>query len=322
MANRGDLEQQLRASVARRGYSRRTADTYASWYRRYVYFHGKLHPKDLGREEIEAFLNHLAVNRGVSAGTQNQAFSALRFLYVDVLGLEFEGIAAKRAKQRRRLPVVLSAAEVARYLGQVPVGRPRTLVSLLYGCGLRISEALGLRIKDIDFDNRLVWVRGGKGGKDRALAMPSRLVAGLGREVARARVMFEEDEAAGGARVWVDASLDRRSGGGFSRSWAWFWVFAADKRSIDPDDGVEKRHHVLEVTVSRWLSKAAKTAGIDKRVTAHTFRHSYATHLLQKGVDLRTIQEALGHSSIKTTEVYTHVVHAMAGKAGSPLDDL
>jgi len=227
-----------------------------------------------------------------------------------------------RAKEKKRLPVVLSVDEVRRLLAQVPEGTPRTLVGLLYGCGLRVNEALRLRIKDADFENRLVWVREGKGGKDRSLSMPGRLAAALERQVAGARLLFDQDVESGGARVWVEPSLDRKHGHGLSKSWPWFWVFPAAARSVDPRDGLQKRHHLLEAAVSRWISGAVQRAGIEKKVSAHTLRHSYATHLLMKGIDLRTVQEALGHSSVKTTEVYTHVIHALSGRAGSPLDDL
>jgi len=182
---------------------------------------------------------------------------------------------------------------------------------------------LRLRVKDLDFGNGIVWVRERKGKKDRCLALPGRLWGALERQVARARLMFEEDEAAGGARVFVEEALDRTYGGGLSTSWEWYWVFPAARRAEDPrSPGVLKRHHVLEGAVSQWLAKAVRGAGIANKVTAHTLRHSYATHLLERGVDLRTIREALGHGSVKTTEVYTQVLHAMRGKAGSPLDDL
>ncbi len=239
-----------------------------------------------------------------------------------VLDLPFEGMDAKRAKRRKRLPVVLGREEVRKVLAETRPGTPRVLLGLLYGCGLRVSEGLRLRVKDVDFSNGLIWVRGGKGGKDRSLAMPESLRKGLERQVSGARLLFEEDEGDGGAKVYVDPALDRKSGGGLGKSWAWYWVFPAAGRSVDPRDETRKRHHILEGAVSKWLAGGVKRAGIDKRVTAHALRHSYATHLLQAGTDLRTIQEALGHTNLKTTEIYTHVVHAIAKRAGSPLDDL
>ncbi|GAA5484665.1 tyrosine recombinase XerD [Haloferula sargassicola] len=244
------------------------------------------------------------------------------FLFREVLKQPFEGVEAVRARRPHRLPVVLDREEVRHLLAVVPEGTPRCLVGLLYGCGLRVSEGLRLRVKDVDFGNGLVWVRQAKGKKDRCIAMPKRLADGLRRQVARARLMYEEDRSSGGSRVHVDESLDRRYGGKLSRSWEWYWVFPTAQRAEDPRDGDLKRHHLLEGAVSQWLSKAVKRAGIAKKVSAHTLRHSFATHLLQKGTNLRAIQEALGHSSVKTTEIYTHVVHAMEGRAASPLDDL
>lgn len=308
--------------MMRRGMARRTINSYVQWYRQYVRFHDMKHPADLGQKGVESFLENLAVKRGVAAATQNQAFSALLFLYRDVLEFELKGLDVRRAKKGHKLPVVLSKQEVIRLFEQLPEGREGCFVRLLYGCGLRVSEALRLRVKDVDFDNSLVWVRSGKGGKDRSVSLPKSLEVRLLAQVKTARLLYEQDELGGGSRVKVEASYDKKLGGQPSRSWEWFWVFPADQRSVDPQDGEVKRHHLLEGSPSRWISNAAKKADIPKKITAHVFRHSYATHLLQKGVDLRTIQEALGHTSVKTTEIYTHVVHAMAGRAGSPLDDL
>lgn len=312
----------MRTVLRRKGMAIRTEEAYIGWYHRYVKFHQLQHPKEVGQAGVEAFLNHLAINKRVAANTQNQAFSALLFLYRDVLKIPLEGVTSQRAKLKKRLPVVLSKEETRRVIECSKQGTPRILLSLLYGCGLRVSEGLRLRTKDVDFPNGLIWVRDGKGGKDRCLTMPQKLLPVLEAQVASARLLFEEDERHGGAQVFVDPSLNRKSGGGFSKSWPWFWVFPAALRSKDPRDGVLKRHHILEGAVSKWLKNATTEAGIEKRVTAHVLRHSYATHLLQSGVDLRSIQDALGHSSVKTTEIYTHVVQAMAGKAGSPLDDL
>ena len=299
-----------------------TEKCYVGWYKRFVRFHRMKHPEAMKKDAVEAFLDDLAMRGKVGAATQSQALNALVFLFCEVLGREREEFSFKRAKKGRRLPVVLSREEARALLGEAGAGTPRTFVSLLYGCGLRVSEGLRLRVKDVDFGNGLVWVREGKGGKDRALAMPGRLRGALEHQVAGARLLWEGDRDRGGARVGVPEGLERKSGGTLSGKWEWFWVFPAAKKSVDPRDGKEKRHHLLEGSVSRWIKGAAGRAGIAKRVTAHTLRHSYATHLLQGGVDLRTIQEALGHSSVKTTEVYTHVLHAMTGRAGSPLDDL
>jgi len=292
------IEEKLRGEIRRRGMAFRTELAYVSWYKRFVRFHDMKHPEEMGRAEIERFLHDLAMNQGVRASTQAQALNALVFLFVRVLGREREELSFAQAKRGKRLPIVLSVNEVKRVLAEIPEGSPLLLVSLLYGCGMRVNEGLRLRIKDVDFENEVVWVRSGKGDKDRALAMPKSLL------------------------VYVEEGLNRKFGGQAESDWLWYWVFPMEKRAIDPRDGRRKRHHLLDATVSRWLKGAVGRAEIEKRVTAHTLRHSYATHLLQKGTDLRTIQEALGHSSVKTTEIYTHVIHAMAGKAKSPLDDL
>ena len=245
------------------------------------------------------------------------------FLFCRVLGREREEYEFKRGKRGKRLPMVLSTGEVRSLLLASDEGMPRVLLGLLYGCGLRVSEGLRLRVKDVDFKNNCIWVRSGKGDKDRCLALPKSLVDGLGRQVERARLFYAEDEVNGGAKVYIDRSFDVKTRGNLASKWEWYWVFASAKRAMDPrDPGVMKRHHIIEGAVSRWIKQAVARAGIEKRVTAHTLRHSYATHLLQAGMDLRSIQEALGHSSVQTTEIYTHVVKAMAGKLQSPLDDL
>lgn len=322
MAESGALENEMRACIRRRGMAYTTEKNYVHWYKRFVKFHEMKHPSSVGQAGVEAFLNHLAVNRRVAASTQNQAFNALLFLFREVLKLEWDEVNAKRAKVTRRLPVVLSREEVKRLLGETREGLPRLLLALLYGCGLRVSEGLRLRVKDLDFSNGLVVVRSGKGNKDRCLAMPKGLASGLERQVQASRLVYEADNEMGGAKVSVEGSLDRKTGGTISSSWEWFWVFPAATRSNDPRDGELKRYHIMEGAVSKWLKDAVKRAKIDKRVTAHALRHSYATHLLQAGTDLRTIQEALGHASVRTTEIYTHVIHAMTGRAASPLDDL
>lgn len=315
------LEDQLRAVIRRKGMALSTEKTYVSWYRHFVKFHNLRHPKTMGDAEVNAFLTHLAVNRRVAAATQNQALNALVFFFREVMKREDLVLDAQRAKTGKRLPTVLSVGEVKRVLEQME-GTPRVVTGLLYGCGMRVNEVLRLRVKDADFENGVVWVRQGKGGKDRCLSMPAKLTAALERQVARAQTMYDEDEANGGANVYTPNALEVKDTS-IANRWEWFWVFPAASWANDPREvDVRRRHHIVDAGVSRWIKKACVAAGIEKKVSAHTFRHSYATHLLQKGIDLRTIQEALGHSSIKTTEVYTHVVHAMAGRAGSPLDDL
>lgn len=322
LPERGELERKLRAEIRRRGLKLRTEATYVGWYKRFVKFHGFRHPMEMGVADVERFLTYLAMEREVAASTQLQALNALIFLFREVLGNKIEGINAVRARRPKKLPVVLSKCEMKDLLGEVQEGLARCFIGLLYGCGLRVSEGLRLRVKDLDFKNGVIWVRDGKGGKDRCISLPERLKGALGRQVEKARIQYDEDVSEGGSRVYVEMALDRKYGGSASRSWEWYWVFPTAKRAVDPRDGDLKRHHILEGAVSQWLSGAVRRAKIPKKVTAHTLRHSYATHLLEGGTDLRTIQEALGHASVKTTEIYTHVVHAMAGKARSPLDDL
>jgi len=317
------LEDKMRALMRRRGMAIRTESSYVSWYRRFVKFHEMSHPLEVGRQGVKKFLDYLAVEQNVAPGTQNQAFNALVFLYREVLDAEFDGMDAKRAKMKKKLPVVLSRDEIRRLFEVVRPGIPSLVLQLLYGCGLRVSEGLRLRVKDVDFENSCVWVRDGKGGKDRCLALPENLRDMLKRQVRQSRIMFEEDvEVYGESRVYVDEAMDRKGQGKYSRSWEWFWVFPTALRGVDPRDGEEKRHHILEGAVSKWLKAAVEKAGIERRVTAHVLRHSFATHLLQSGVDLRSIQELLGHENVTTTEVYTHVVRAMAGRVKRPLDDL
>lgn len=317
------LEDKMRALMRRRGMAIRAESSYVSWYRRFVKFHEMSHPLEVGRQGVKEFLDYLAVEQNVAPGTQNQAFNALVFLYREVLDAEFDGMDAKRAKMKKKLPVVLSRDEIRRLFEVVRPGIPSLVLQLLYGCGLRVSEGLRLRVKDVDFENSCVWVRDCKGGKDRCLALPENLRDMLKRQVRQSRIMFEEDvEVYGESRVYVDEAMDRKGQGKYSRSWEWFWVFPTALRGVDPRDGEEKRHHILEGAVSKWLKAAVEKAGIERRVTAHVLRHSFATHLLQSGVDLRSIQELLGHENVTTTEVYMHVVRAMAGRVKSPLDDL
>ena len=320
---KGKLENEIRTAIRRRGMSYRTEETYVSWYKRFVRYHHIKHPKDLGNEEVEMFLNHLAAECNVAAGTQNQAFNALIFVYREVLKIELSGINARRAKVKKTLPVVLSRDEVRRLLDKTKSGTPLLMLSLLYGCGLRVSEGLRLRIKDVDFENNCIWIRDGKGGKDRCLTMPEEILDDLTRQVKKATLQWEEDiEEYRGSLVYVNESLDKKSGGKYSRSLEWFWVFPSAKRGTDPRDGEVKRHHLLSAAVSKWLKAAVAKADIPKKVSAHVLRHSFATHLLQGGVNLRSIQELLGHESVRTTEIYTHVIKAIEGKISSPLDDL
>lgn len=317
----GELERALRTAIRRLAYSQKTEECYVGWYRRFVRFHRLRHPREMGAAEVEGFLNHLAMNLGVAPSTQKQALNALAFLFNRVLELPFERVDPLRPKQRRPLPTVISREQVASVLGQVPMGRPRCFLSLLYGCGLRMTECLQLRIKDLDFADNLLWVRHGKGSKDRVLPLPEVLGGALAKQVERARQLHEADRRANLAGVALPDAFARKSPLA-GTSWEWFWVFPMDHPSPDSRSGILRRHHLIDVTVSRWLARARAKAGISCRVTAHTLRHCFATHLLQDGVDLRSIQELLGHSSVKTTEVYTHVLHALQGRVRSPLDGL
>ena len=314
------LEDQLRGALRLKQYSRRTEETYAGWYRRYVIWHGMRHPQEMGVPEVEAFLTHLAVNRGVGAGSQNQALNALIFLYREVLKVELEGIDAKRAKRSRRLPLVLTTGEVGELLKAVK-GEAGLLCKLLYGCGLRVSEALALRIKDVDLAGGKVEVRGGKGGKDRVLPLPKSLRQPLGEQRARVEQMHRADRKAGLPGVALPQALGTKHPAA-AESWPWFWMFPGANPAEDPRSGLQRRHHLHEIGVSRELARAARLAGLEKRVTAHCLRHSYATHLLLRGVDIRSIQELLGHADVRTTEIYTQLARAMRGEITSPLDDL
>lgn len=300
-------------------YSLRTERAYLGWIRRYIEANGRRHPKTLGGPEVEGFLTRLAVEGQVAPSTQNQALSALLFLYRDVLGLDLPWMEnVVRAKRARRLPVVLSRAEIQRLLAQME-GRPWLLASLLYGAGLRLLEVLRLRVKDIDFDRGEIVVRDGKGAKDRRTMLPQALVPQLRLEVERTRVLHATDLDAGFGSVWLPHALERKYRNAH-KEFGWQYVFPARQRSIDPRDDAERRHHVDDAVLSRSLKRAARGAGIDKPVTAHTLRHSFATHLLEGGYDIRTIQELLGHKDVATTQIYTHVLNRGGHAVLSPLD--
>lgn len=314
------LEEQLRDAIRAKHYSRHTGDAYAMWYRQFVLFHGKRHPAEMGAEEITAFLQHLCVTRNVAAATHNQALNALVFFYRVVLGVELAGIEKSRSHREKRLPVVLTVAECKGLLGAM-AGTEGLMARLLYGCGLRVAECLHLRVKDVDVGGGVLTVRGGKGDKDRIIELPERLAAALGDQIMYAKTLWEADRREGRAGIMLPYAFAQKSPKS-AVSWEWYWIFPAAEESVDPDTGAVRRHHVHEARISRALTVASGLAGITKRVTAHVLRHSYATHLLMRGVDIRSIQERLGHSSVATTEVYTHVVKAMQGAVRSPLDDL
>jgi integron integrase len=318
VAPKPKLLDRLRAACRVRHYSLRTEDAYAAWVVRFVRFHGLRHPLEMGAAEINAFLTHLAVEGHVSASTQNQAFSALLFLYQQVLEVDPGRIAGVvRARRPERLPVILSRDEVRAVLGRLD-GVPRLVCCLLYGAGLRILDALRLRIQDIDFARAELLIRHGKGGKDRRTVLPAAARAELLAQVDRARRLFEKDRA---DRVGVSLpdALDVKYREA-PYEWAWYHVFPARQRGIDPRDGLRKRHHLHETVIQRAVAEAARQAGLAKHVTPHVFRHALATHLLEDGYDIRTVQELLGHASVETTMIYTHVLNRGGRGVRSPLD--
>lgn len=313
------LFEEVRRVLRLKHYSLRTEEVYLGWIRRFVLAHGRRHPRDLGAAEVEKFLSGLAVQGKVSASTQNQALSALLFLYRQVLGIELpwmDGVV--RAKRPQRVPTVLSREEVTRVLACME-GRPWLLASLLYGTGMRLMEALRLRVKDVDFDRREITVRDGKGGKDRHTMLPRALVEPLRREVERAATLHSGDLAAGFGAVWLPHALARKYPNA-PRELGWQYVFPAPRRSRDPRDGIERRHHFDDALLSRALKRACRDAAVAKPVSAHTLRHSFATHLLEAGQDIRTVQELLGHKDVATTQIYTHVLNRGGLAVISPLD--
>jgi integron integrase len=291
-----------------RRYSRRTEQAYVDWVRRFILFHKKRHPRELGEEQIMEFLSDLAVKRKVSPSTQNQAFCALLFLYQQFLERKLGRLdRAVRASRPARLPAVLSRDEVRAVLAHI---RPpyRLMVELIYGSGLRLLECLRLRIKDVDFDYGRIVVRDGKGMKDRVTMLPGRLRRPLKEHLAHAKAVHERDLQLGFGSVYLADALNRKCPNAH-RSWMWQYVFPAGKRSVDPVSGRVQRHHVLEKNLQNAVTNAVRAAGITKPASCHTFRHSFATHLLEDGYDIRTVQELLGHKDVSTTMVYTHVLN-------------
>lgn len=314
------LEQVARACRARQ-YSARTAEAYAGWVRRYVLYHGRRHPAELGGDHVAAFLSHLANDGGVATATQSQAASALLFLYREVLGLEVDvppGIA--RPHRTRRVPVVLTRGEVAAVLAELS-GTKRLVAALMYGSGLRLMEALQLRIKDVDLTRREITVRHGKGGSDRITMLPAALVPELKRQMAKVRQQHEKDTARGAGAVVLPTALARKMPGA-ARQYGWQWLFPAGREHTDPTTGERRRHHLHESAVQRAVTDAVRSSRIGKRATCHTFRHSFATHLLDSGYDIRTVQELLGHRNVKTTMIYTHVLNRGGRGVTSPFDVL
>lgn len=313
--------EQVVAKLRVKHYSLRTEKSYVDWIKRYILHHGKRHPKDMGAAEVEGFLTHLAVARNVSASTQNQAKSALLFLYKEVLEMELPWLDnVTQAKAPKRLPVVLTQAEVQAVLSRLD-GTMWLIASLLYGSGLRIMEALRLRVKDVDFARREILVREGKGFKDRVTMLPVSLVEPLKSHLLKVQALHKEDLGAGFGEVFMPMALDKKYPNA-GKSWSWQYVFPSVKLSVDPRSQKVRRHHADEKTVQRAVKKAVNLAGLIKLATPHTFRHSFATHLLEGGYDIRTVQELLGHSDVSTTMIYTHVLNKGGRGVGSPLDVL
>ncbi|WP_095508715.1 integron integrase [Rubrivirga marina] len=322
----GRLLDAVRSACRVRHYSVRTEAAYASWAKRFCLFHRDAdgrprHPSDMGEPEVAAYLGHLAEHRNVAASTQNQALAALLFLYGAVLGRPLEEVGPfPRAKRPRRLPVVLTRSEVAAVLGRMD-GTPRLVGALLYGSGLRLLEALRLRVKDVGLAEGQIVVREGKGDKDRVTVLPEAVVRPLAAQLDYVRALHEKDLAGGHGSVYLPSALAHKYPSAATET-AWQYVFPAGRLSADPRSGAVRRHHLTESPVQKAVRRAAKAAGVEKPVSPHAFRHSFATHMLERGADIRTVQELLGHKDVRTTEVYTHVLNRGVRGVVSPLDTL
>ena len=311
----------VRERLRLKHYSIRTEVQYVQWVRRFVLFHGKRHPREMGAAEVTAFLTDLAVRGNVAASTQNQALSALLFLYREVLAVDLPWLdEVVRAKRPARLPVVLTHAEVGAVLSRMS-GVYGLMAQLLYGTGMRLMECVRLRVKDVDFERAEILVRDGKGGKDRVTMLPQKLLPALQAHWAARRVLYEDDLGKGLAGVYLPYALAVKYPDAAS-AWGWQYVFAAAGYSIDPRSGAERRHHLDEKQLQWAMKRAVEGAGIAKPATPHTLRHSFATHLLQAGYDIRTVQELLGHADVATTMIYTHVLNRGGRGVESPLDRL
>jgi integron integrase len=315
------LLDQVRQALRVKHYSRRTENSYVNWIKRFILFHHKQHPQHMNSPDIEQFLTDLAVEKNVSPSTQNQALAALVFLYQEVLHQPLERrIDAVRAKKAQRLPVVMSKAEVTRLITNLP-DRYQLMAKLLYGSGLRLMECIRLRVKDVDFDQHQIIVRDGKGGKDRDTLLPDSLYAPLRRQLRYAKALHDNDLERGYGQVYLPYALERKYPNA-AREWGWQYVFPSHKLSKDPRSSRIGRHHVDESGLQKVVKSTAKAVGITKPVSCRTFRHSFATHLLEDGYDIRTIQELLGHKSVTTTMIYTHVIKRGGLAVKSPLERL
>ncbi len=316
-----NLLDQVRRLIRVKHYSIRTEEAYVNWIKRFILFHGKRHPVEMGGAEVSRFLSHLAVEEKVSASTQNQALSAILFLYRDLLKRDFGWLDdVERAKKPTRLPVVLSKEEAKAILVRLE-GVKWLMANLLYGSGLRLMECIRLRVKDLDFQYNQIAVRDAKGQKDRVTMLPDSLKEPLQRHLERVKAIHEQDLKEGFGEVYLPFALERKYSNA-NTEWGWQYVFPASKRSRDPRTGKERRHHIAETVLQKAVKNALRLTGITKNASCHTFRHSFATHLLEEGYDIRTIQELLGHKDVSTTMIYTHVVKQGGKGVKSPLDTM
>ena len=313
------LLDRVRDVIRRKHYSFRTEQTYVDWIRRFILFHGKRHPSEMAEREVTQFLTSLAREGNVAASTQNQALSALLFLYKQVLEQEIGWLdGVERAKKPLRLPVVLTREEVGKILGHLHATH-RLMAELLYGSGLRLMECVRLRVKDVDFAYARITVRDGKGGKDRVTMLPIHVAQRLERHLQKVKAQHEEDLEAGFGDVYLPNALERKFPNA-SREWAWQYVFPSSRISTDPRSGQKRRHHIEESSLQLAMKRAVRASAIAKAATCHTLRHSFATHLLENGYDIRTVQELLGHKDVSTTMIYTHVLNKPGLGVKSPLD--
>ncbi|HET9636125.1 MAG TPA: integron integrase [Gemmatimonadaceae bacterium] len=320
-APRSPLLASLIEQMRLRHFSPRTIDTYVNWVVRYIKFHGKRHPRELGRDHVQDFLSSLAIRLNVSASTQNQALAAIGFLYREVLNLPLEDSEAlARAKRPVRLPVVLTRDEVRQLIGEMD-GTPQLVAMLLYGTGMRVLECLQLRVKDVDFGGKQILIRAGKGNKDRVTMLPSASESRLREHLEEVQITHAKDLRRGGGRVDVPGALARKYPKA-STEFRWQWVFPATRIYIDVVTRETRRHHLHATVIQRAVAEAVRSAGLMKRATCHTFRHSFATHLIEDGYDIRTVQELLGHTDVRTTMIYTHVLNKGGRGVRSPMDAL
>lgn len=313
------LLDQMRDRIRARHYSIRTERAYLDWAKRYVLFHDKRHPREMGAQDIEAFLSHLAMQGQMAASTQNQALAALRFLYKDVLNIDLPWLdGLTRAQRKEQRPVVLTRSEVQQILGRM-TGVYGLIARLLYGTGMRLMEGMRLRVKDVDFERREIIVRDGKGAKDRVTMLPESLIQPLTVQLEHTRRIHEQDLHEGFGEVYLPVALESQYPNA-GRQWGWQYVFPAERRSTEPRSGQVRRQHLDEKSVQRMMKKAVADTGIAKLATPHTLRHSFATHLLESGYDIRTVQELLGHKNVQTTMIYTHILNHGGRYVRSPLD--